>query len=188
MLYLDVMRWTYPVRVPRPIADLFVPRLPFLGTLYSRLGVVSGARANVKRLLDAGELLMMFPEGTVGISKRLDERYQLKEWRVGHVELAIRQRAPIVPVAIIGAEEQWRQIAKLALHPFGAPFVPIPLLPFPLPVRYHIHYGPPIALHERYSRESADDPRVLEAAAAEVKAAVGALIEEGLKARQGVFA
>jgi len=187
MLYLDVLRWTHPPRVPRPIADLFVPRLPLLGTMYSRAGVVSGVRANVKRLLAAGELVMVFPEGTVGIAKPAHERYQLQSWRVGHVELALRERAPIVPVAIVGAEEQWRQIGKLPLHPFGAPFLPLPFPPFPLPVRYDIHYGAPIALHERYAPEDADDPRVLDAAAAEVKEAVRALIAAGVAERKGVF-
>jgi 1-acyl-sn-glycerol-3-phosphate acyltransferase len=92
-----------------------------------------------------------------------------------------------VPVAIIGAEEQWPLLARLdRLHPFGAPFLPVPATPFPLPVRYHIHYGPPLVLHEEGG--DPDDPAVVAAAAARVRSAVEALIERGLRERKGVFA
>ncbi len=188
MVYADVLRHTQPPRVPRPIADLFVARLPFVGTTFARSGVTSGARANVKRLLAQGQLLLIFPEGTPGIGKGLSRRYQLQDWRVGHAELALRYRAPVVPVAIIGAEEQWPQLARLdRLHPFGAPFLPLPLTPLPLPVRNHIHYGPPLRLHELFAPEQADDPVTVERAAALVKAEVERLIAEGLAARRGLF-
>jgi 1-acyl-sn-glycerol-3-phosphate acyltransferase len=188
MLYADVIQNTDPPRVPRPLADLFVPRLPFISTMFARAGVIGGARANAHRLLDDGELLMVFPEGVPGIAKPFRERYHLKEWRVGHAELAIRHRAPVVPVAIIGAEEQWPQIARITrFHPLGVPHLPIPLTPLPLPVHYHIHYGAPIFLHETWPPEQADDPVALADAAARVKAAVVGLIATGLAGRAGIF-
>jgi 1-acyl-sn-glycerol-3-phosphate acyltransferase len=187
MLYLDVLRHTDPPRVPRAVADLFVARLPFLGTAFARLGVVGGARANVHHLLAAGELLEVFPEGTKGIGKPFRDRYQLTTWRVGHAELALRHQAPVIPVAIIGAEEQWLQVARLPLHPFGAPFLPVPLNLLPFPVNYHIHYGPPLALHQRWPAEAADDPDIVAEAAHEVRDAVADLVAEGLAARRGVF-
>src|SRR5690606_28426001 len=133
-----------------------------------------------------GELLLIFPEGVPGIGKPFHERYQLQEWRVGHAELAIRHRAPVVPVAIVGPEEQMPRIARLRRlgRLFGAPYVPLTLTPFPLPVRYHILYGAPIALHERYAPADADDPESLRAAANEVRDAVAALLAEGLRARR----
>jgi 1-acyl-sn-glycerol-3-phosphate acyltransferase len=182
VLWLDVFRHTG--RVARLIADRFVPILPFVGTLFARLGVVSGTRGNVRRLLEQGELLAIFPEGTTGVAKPFRERYHLQDWRVGHAELAIRHRAPVVPVAILGAEESWPMLAKLdRLHPFGAPYLPIPASPLPLPVRYHIHYGAPIALHDGLPPEAADDPAQVAAAARRVRAAVAALIGEGLARR-----
>ena len=188
MLYVDVIEHTDPHRVPRPVADMFVPRIPFMSTMLARAGVTGGARPNVHRLLDDGELLMMFPEGTRGIGKPWRERYRLEEWRVGHVELAIRHRAPIVPAAIVGAEEQWPQIARFTgIRLFGAPWLPIPLTPVPLPVHYHIYYGQPIALHETWPPECADDPTAVHEAAALVKAAVTQLIGTGLRERRGVF-
>jgi 1-acyl-sn-glycerol-3-phosphate acyltransferase len=187
MLYADVLAHTDPPRVARPVADHFVPALPFIGTFFARVGVVNGTRANVARLLEQEELVMIFPEGTPGIAKPRSERYRLQAWRVGHAELALRHKAPVVPVAIIGAEEQWPVAARLDwLHPFGAPFLPVPATPVPLPVHYHIHYGRPLALHE----DGGDplDPDVVAAAAERVRAAVAALLAEGLRARRGVFA
>ncbi len=144
MLWSDVVRNAH--RVPRAIADHFVPTLPWVGVLFARGGMVGGSRGNARALLRAGEMLMIFPEGTPGIGKNFSERYQLQKWRVGHAELAIRHRAPVVPVAIVGAEEQMPQLAKIP--GFGAvPYLPIPLTPMPMPVRYRILYGEPVPTH-----------------------------------------
>ena len=153
LIVLDVLRRTDPPRVPRPIGDVFIPLLPGLGSLFARVGMVGGARNNFRHLLEVGELPLVFPEGVPGISKGFRRRYELQEWRVGHVELAIRHRVPIVPIAVVGAEEAWPLIGRIdSFHWFGAPFLPIPLVPLPLPVRCHVHYGEPIALHEQSRR------------------------------------
>ncbi len=188
MLWADVVRNATPPRVPRPVADHFVPMLPFLGSLFARGGMVGGSRGNVRQLLQAGNLLMIFPEGVPGVGKLFKERYQLQFWRVGHAELAIRYRTPVVPVAIIGAEEQMPQLGKIErLSVFGIPYLPITPTPLPLPVRYHIHYGTPIPLQRQYRLEDADDPDAVAEAAGRVKAAVKELIEQGLAQREGVF-
>ncbi len=189
MIWLDVLRNTQPPRVPRPIADHFVPSLPYLGTLFSRGGLVGGSRGNARSLLDAGEILMIFPEGVPGIVKPFSEAYKLQEFREGHAELAIRHGAPIVPVGVVGGEEQMpalftsKRLGKLV----GVPVLPIPLIPVPLPVRYHLLYGPPIPVHKDYSRAQADDPAIVKEAAERVKQAVDALIQKGLQAREGIF-
>ena len=188
MLWTDVVRNTDPPRVPRAVADYFVPMLPVIGTLFARSGTVAGSRGNVRQLLNAGNLMMIFPEGVPGIGKNFRDRYRLRRFREGHAELAIRHRVPVVPVAIIGAEEQMPQIARIeGVSLFGIPYLPITLTPFPLPVHYHIHYGEPISLHEDYRRPQADDPEVVAEAAARVQAAVQDLIDEGLAQREGVF-
>jgi 1-acyl-sn-glycerol-3-phosphate acyltransferase len=187
MLYADVVQNTFPPRVPRMVMDVFVPKLPFFSSLFARTGAVGGARGTVQRLLVDGELLGIFPEGTPGISKPFRDRYRLTPFRVGHAELAIRHRTPVIPTAIIGAEEQFVQLARLDLHPFGAPFLPVSASPVPLPVRYRIHYGTPIHLHERNGPEAADDPAVCRAAADEVQAAVQALVDHGVREREAVF-
>jgi 1-acyl-sn-glycerol-3-phosphate acyltransferase len=188
MLYTDLVRRLDPPRVPRVVADVFVPRMPFVFLLFSRAGAIAGDRPTLHRLLEDGELLVVFPEGTPGIGKPFSERYHLRPFRVGHAELALRHRAPIVPVAIIGAEEQWPQIAHIeGLHPFGAPYLPIPATLLPLPVKYHLWYGEPIALHERWDPHDADDPHVAESAAQIVQSAVQSLIDRGLRERKGIF-
>jgi 1-acyl-sn-glycerol-3-phosphate acyltransferase len=94
-----------------------------------------------------------------------------------------------VPVAVIGAEEQWPLVGRIeALGPLlGVPYVPIPLTPFPLPVHYHLHYGEPLVLHEGLRPEDADDPVVVKRAARRVRDAVQALIDRGLRQREGLF-
>ncbi|HEY8431056.1 MAG TPA: lysophospholipid acyltransferase family protein [Sandaracinaceae bacterium] len=188
MLYLDLVRRLDPPRVPRIVADLFVPRLPFVFTFMNRIGVVGGDRRTMHHLLESGELVVVFPEGTPGIGKPFSERYRLRPFRVGHAELALRHRAPVVPVGIVGAEEQWPQLGRIErFHLFGAPYLPVPATPFPLPVRYHVWYGEPLLLHERFSPADADDPDVAEEAASVVQTAVQLLVERGLEERKGVF-
>lgn len=188
MLALDVLYRSQPLRIPRPVIDRFVPMLPFVSTAMARAGAVSGTRANAARLLGRGELLVVWPEGTSGVAKSFRQRYRLQEWRVGHAELAIRHGAPIVPVAIIGAEESWPVLTRLrGLRLFGAPYLPIPAAPFPLPAHYQIHYGEPIALHRDYGPGAADDPLALAEAAARTRSAVQSLVHHGLSRRRGVF-
>jgi 1-acyl-sn-glycerol-3-phosphate acyltransferase len=187
MLWTDVLRHTNPPRVPRAVADYFVPSLPFVSTLFARCGVVGGSRGNTSALLEGGELLMIFPEGVPGIGKPFSKRYQLQDWRQGHCELAIRHRAPVVPVGIVGAEEQMPQLFRIPL-PGPMPYLPIPATLVPLPVRYHIHYGAPIRLDLEHEPEEADDPEVVRRAALRVKAAVQDLIDRGRRERKGVFA
>jgi 1-acyl-sn-glycerol-3-phosphate acyltransferase len=183
MLWLDVLRQTG--RALRVVADWFVPILPFVGTWMARAGTVSGSRANVRHLLARGELVAIFPEGVTGMAKPRRERYRLQQWRVGHAELAIRHQAPVIPLAIIGAEESWPAATRLRrVRLFGAPYLPLPASPLPLPVRYHLHYGSPI----RFDHEpaAADDPERVAGAADQVRAAVERLVGIGLAARRGL--
>lgn len=188
MIWSDVVRHTDPPRVPRPVADHFVPMIPVVGTIFARAGMVGGSRGNAHTLLDRGELLLIHPEGVPGISKPFRQRYQLQDWRVGHVELAIRAQAPIVPVAVVGAEEQMPQIGRIPISVLAMPFIPLTLTPLPMPVHYHIHYGAPIRVEQRFRPDQADDPGVVRSVAAEVKAAVQALLDHGVKTRPGIFA
>lgn len=187
MLHADILRRSSPPRLPRTVMDRFVPLLPFYGTLVSRGGGINGTRRNCEHVLEEGHLLVVFPEGTEGIGKPFAERYRLREWRVGHVELAMRARAPVIPTAIVGAEEQMPTLFKIErFHAFGAPYLPVPLTPIPLPVRYHVRYGPPMWLHQDYDGDPRD-PEILADAAGRVKARVQALIDEALAERRGIF-
>jgi 1-acyl-sn-glycerol-3-phosphate acyltransferase len=186
LLCLDVLRQSDPPRIPRAVADHFVPRLPLVSTLFARLGVVSGTRANVNRLLERGELVAIWPEGVAGTGKAFRDRYAIQTWRVGFAELALRYGAAVVPVAIVGAEESWPILGKLpGVHAFGAPYLPIPASPIPLPVRYHLRYGAPIQVHRDPDR--ANDPDAVAGVASLVRITLEALIADALAARRGVF-
>jgi 1-acyl-sn-glycerol-3-phosphate acyltransferase len=186
MLWMDVLVHENG-RLLRPIGDHFISGLPFVGSALARMGVVAGSRANVSYLLRQNELVLIFPEGVSGIGKPFRDRYRIQTWSVGHAELAIRHRVPIVPVAVIGAEEQMPEIARLPVRVLGLPYVPLALTPFPLPVHYHVLYGEPLRPADRYDPKEADDPDVLERVASESRRAVESLIARGLDARAGVF-
>jgi 1-acyl-sn-glycerol-3-phosphate acyltransferase len=186
MLCIDVARNTEPPRLLRPVADRFVARLPWAATIMARCGAIGGALSDVRYLLEHGELCLIFPEGLSAIGKPSTARYRLQPFHVGFAELALRHRVPIVPVAIIGPEEQWPVLAQLPMvHPYGLPYVPIVGTPLPLPVRYHVHYGSPLALDA-----PEDEPvtqRAIEAASTRAREALQALIERGVRERKGVF-
>lgn len=187
MVWSDLVRNGPAGRVPRPVVDHFVKLMPLVNLVFTRGGGFGGSRGNFHALLDAGDMVLVFPEGTPGISKPFSRRYQLEPFRQGHAELAIRHQAPIVPLCVIGAEEQLPQIGQIPLRVMGMPYLPIPGTPFPLPVRFHIWYGAPIDVPGRFKQELANDPATVAALAAEVQARVAELIEHGLAQREGIF-
>jgi 1-acyl-sn-glycerol-3-phosphate acyltransferase len=186
LLCVDVLHRIDPPRIPRAVSDHFVPRLPLVSTLFARLGVVSGTRTNVRHLLERGELIAIWPEGVTGPAKAFRDRYRIQSWRVGFAELAIRFRAVVVPVAIIGAEESWPLLGKLrGLRAFGAPYLPIPATPVPFPAHVHLRYGAPIDFS--HDPAEANDPDIVAGAAGTVRTALEQLIGDALCARRGVF-
>ncbi len=188
MLACDVGMKTSPPRPLRVAVDHFVPRLPLVSVFYWRVGAIGGSRENVRHLLERGELIGLFPEGVPGIGKRFSERYQIRTWREGHAELAIRHRVPVIPTAVIGAEEQMPQLARIPLpKQTGVPYFPLTLTPFPLPVKYHIYYGEPIDLFSDTEPNDARNPELVHERAERVREAVQALIARGLEERRGVF-
>lgn len=112
------------------LADFWFRTLPVAGTLWSRAGGVSAHPDNAHRLLhDEGQLALVFPEGTKGTSKLYRDRYQLRRFgRGGFVETAMRAGVPIVPIAVVGAEEAMPVLARLpGAHRLGLPYLPLTL-------------------------------------------------------------
>lgn len=187
MICYDVFNRTEPPRMPRAVIDYFVPQLPFVGSFLNRVGAVNGALANVRRLLETDQLCLIFPEGIKAIGKPFRQRYTLTQWRVGHAELALRYGVPIIPIAVIGSEEQWLQLGRFErFHAFEIPYLPVVATPIPLPVHYHIHYGEPIRF-EGHEGHAAPSTEQIEQAAATTRRALTALLEQGLAARKSVF-
>lgn len=186
MLCVDVARRSEPPRLLRPVTDRFVARLPWAATIMARCGAIGGALSDVRYLLEHGELCLIFPEGLSAIGKPRTARYRLQPFHAGFAELALRHRVPVVPVAIIGPEEQWPVLAQLPMvHPYGLPYVPIVATPLPLPVRYHVHYGAPLTLHA--PEDGPITQRAIEVASARARDALQALVERGVRERAGTF-
>lgn len=150
-------------------ADL-VFDLPMFGQAARKAGHTMACTADAHRLLAAGELTAVFPEGYKGLGKHFKDRYKLQRFgRGGFVSAALRTKAPIVPCSIVGSEEIYPMVAdvKLLARLFGLPYFPItPLFPLagaaglvPLPSKWHIQFGEPIQTAD-YDESAADDPMI----------------------------
>jgi 1-acyl-sn-glycerol-3-phosphate acyltransferase len=187
MSILDILLHTDPPRLARAIVDRWAGELPFVNVFYARVGQVIGTRENFADLLDDDQLVLVFPEGIDGIRKTVTHRYRLQSFHVGFVEQALRAGAPIVPMAIVGSDDQTPILYDLKplAKALGLPVAPItptfpwlgPLGLLPYPVRYKIVYGEPLAYHERFGAEGADDARLVQYLARQVRRAVQQLID-----------
>lgn len=172
-------------RVVRAMIERWVPTLPFISYLFLRFGQIVGDPDTCKRLLEADEAVLVFPEGARGINKMWTERYNLKPFSRGFMRLALATDAPIVPIAVIGAEEQ--ALALLNIKPLAKllnmPAVPVTptLLPLPLPTKYRIYFGKPL----RFRGDPDDDDETIDRKVKQVVTKVQRLIREGLRAREG---
>ncbi len=113
MITTSLMLDANPPRLARSMMDRWVPTLPFVSTFYARNGVVLGSPENALRLLRRGEALLVFPEGMAGITKTVDCAYQLQDFGLGFMRLALATGAPVVPVSVIGSEEQYPTLYSL---------------------------------------------------------------------------
>ena len=111
------------------LAEYIFREVPVVGTLWSRVGGVTAQPDNAYRLLrEQGQLVLVFPEGTKGTSKSYSERYRLRRFgRGGFVEIAMRAGVPIVPIAVVGAEESMPIVFKIPqlAKVLGVPYVPV---------------------------------------------------------------
>jgi 1-acyl-sn-glycerol-3-phosphate acyltransferase len=148
-------------------ADLLF-ELPLLGELARKSGATLACHEDVEALLAAGELVGVWPEGYKGSGKKWQDRYKLQRFgRGGFVSTAVRAQVPIVPCAIVGAEEIYPLIADVPAlaRLLRLPYFPItPTFPWlgllgliPLPSKWLIEFGEPIRT-DRYAPDDADDP------------------------------
>jgi 1-acyl-sn-glycerol-3-phosphate acyltransferase len=178
-----------PPRVIRAMVEKFVPTLPFFSYLFARWGQITGTPENCVRLLEDEESILVFPEGAKGISKPFNKRYQLQEFGLGFMRLALQTGTPIVPIAVVGAEEQlpainFSPLAKLIGAP-AFPLLPIPpFLPiFPFPTKYHLYFGEA----QRFEGDPDDDDEVIVEKVKAVRNQIQSMIQVGLKERKHIF-
>ncbi len=154
----------------RLLAADMVFDMPMVGQAARKAGHTVACTDDAHRLLAAGELTAVFPEGYKGLGKNFKDRYKLQRFgRGGFVSAALHTKAPIVPCSIVGSEEIYPMVAdvKLLARILGLPYFPItPLFPLagplgvvPLPSKWHIQFGEPIDTSD-YDESAADDPMV----------------------------
>lgn len=176
-------------RLVRSMVEHFVPSVPFASYLFARWGQIIGTPENCLRLLEQDEAVLVFPEGSRGISKPFSRRYQLQQFGLGFMRLALETSTPIVPVAVIGAEEQAPAInLKPLARLFGAPAFPVvPYPPFvplvPLPVKYRLHFGEAMT----FTGDPDDDDDVIGERVTAVKRRLESMLHLGLQERKHVF-
>ena len=174
-----------PPRVVRGMGEYWLSRLPWLNILMVRFGSVVGTPKNCVDLLEHGEAVLAFPEGVRGMNKAFSERYQLQDFGLGFLRLALQTGTPIIPVATVGSEEQAPSLGNFSsmARLLGMPAFPLVLTPLPLPVRYHVEFGEPLVFEGRPD----DEDHVIEEKVDVVKARLREMIREGRERRTGIF-
>ena len=176
----------------RPMIERFMMKLPFIGRWSLEAGAVLGDRQNCHTLLERGESVLVFPEGVSGVSKSTKDFYKLQKFTRGFIRLAITSKTPIVPVAVVGAEEFYPYVyqAKTIARFFKLPALPItptfpwfgPLGAIPLPSPIDIYIGKPFFLPENLSPDAPD--YVLDEHISDIQSTIQEMIEEGLKKKR----
>jgi 1-acyl-sn-glycerol-3-phosphate acyltransferase len=192
------MRHAHPVaRELRWLAEDFVYYLPFVGAFMSRVGGVRACPENAERLLGKESLVAVFPEGVKGIGKLYRDRYQLQRFgRGGFIRLCLRTGTPLVPCAVIGAEEASPMLHRdeLVSKLLGLPYLPVtptfpllgPLGLLPAPTKWRIRFGEMVRFDE-YGPDAAEDPVLVGRLADRVRAGIQEMLDSGLAERKSVW-
>ncbi len=187
---------SHPRHVRALVASQFMG-MPVMSWFLRRTGQAVGHPDDTRRLLERDELVLVFPEGTRGTGKSFRDRYRLRRFgRGGFVATAIRARAPIIPVSVVGSEEIYPMVGDLrpVARLLGLPYFPVtpfwpwlgPLGMIPLPSKWRIQFHAPIDVSDLSLRE-ADDQHLVMALADEVRDTIQRGIYDNLKRRRGVF-
>ena len=189
-------------RRPRPLYMLgehWFKGYPGVGMLANKIGLVAAHPANAQRLLhDEGRLALVFPEGQKGTRKLYWQRYRLRRFgRGGFVKTALRARVPIVPVAVIGAEEAMpifahvralQRLTGLIYFPVNHAFPHFGLAAglMYLPAKFKIRFLEPISL-DRYGPGDADDVALVQTIADGVRTRIQREVDRLVASRTSVW-
>jgi 1-acyl-sn-glycerol-3-phosphate acyltransferase len=178
-------------RVVRFLYDRFVANVALVDAFYRKVGGAIASRDNAEMLLRAGEAVLLFPEGVPGVAKTFTDRYRLRQFSPGFARMAMKCDAPVVPVAVVGAEEIYPMIGRAEGlgKKLGMPYVPItpffpllgPLGALPLPTKWFIRFGKPIRI------TAPEDEARARAAADDVRRRLQAMVTRLKRRRQSIF-
>ena len=177
-------------------ADWF-PTLPFLAPLLDKMGQALASVDNGTRLLQQEELVAVYPEGYKGVGKLFKDRYQLARFgRGGFVKMALNTQAPLIPTAVVGAEETYISLAKsdLMARATGFPYFPLsPTWPWlgllglvPLPTKWSIGFGEPIPM-DQYGPDAAENLVLVSQLTDQVRNIIQEMLYDRLAQRRSVF-
>jgi 1-acyl-sn-glycerol-3-phosphate acyltransferase len=184
-------------RLVRSLYGDWLPTLPFVSSIFVKLGQVLANEENGVRLLEQDQLVAVFPEGYKGIGKLFKDRYRLARFgRGGFIRMALKAGSPVIPVSVVGAEETYISLAKsdTIARMIHFPYFPIsPTFPWfgllgfiPLPTKWYIDFGEPIHLGEG-GAEAARDITLVSQLTDQVRNSVQQLIYTRLAQRRSIF-
>jgi 1-acyl-sn-glycerol-3-phosphate acyltransferase len=183
-------------RYPRFLIHPGLLKFPFLTNFMTKLGGIVASQPNADRILGDDELLGIFPEGIQGAFTHYREAYQLQEFgRDAFVKIALRNRAPIVPFVTVGSAEifpilgsiksrSWTRYTECPSLPLTPTF---PLLPVPLPSKWHTKFLPPIHIEDEYPPEAERNPSIVKAISLDVRNRMQTAVNEMLVRRRSIF-
>jgi 1-acyl-sn-glycerol-3-phosphate acyltransferase len=187
---------------PRPVhltMEHFFKGYPLFSMLLPKVGGVPAHPANVHRLLfDEEQLVLVFPEGRKGSEKLYKDRYRLRRFgRGGFVAAAMRARRPIVPIAVVGAEEAAPIFAHLTVLQRLTGFLYFPLTPtFPhggllgmfgyLPAKFRIRFLEPISTTQ-WGEEPWRDTALVQTVAEEIRSLIQDQLYRMLAKRRSIW-
>ncbi|HJZ68432.1 MAG TPA: lysophospholipid acyltransferase family protein, partial [Blastocatellia bacterium] len=183
-------------RYPRFLIHPGLVKFPFLFNFIRRLGGVIACRENADYLLDRDEVVGMFPEGVQGAFSLYRDAYRLGKFaRDEFVKMAIRNRTPIVPFVTVGSAEVfpilkkiewkwWKRRTEWPCFPITPTF---PLVPLPLPSKWHTQFLPPIHIEDKYPPEAARNAAIVRAISQEVRDQLQDAMNRMLARRKSVF-
>ncbi len=184
-------------RLFRGLYASWFPTLPFVSSLLERMGQVMADVDNGVRLLENDELVGVFPEGYKGVGKLFKDRYKLARFgRGGFVKMALQTGAPMIPTAVVGAEETYVAVHKsdTLARLTGFPYFPISLrFPWlgifgviPFPTKWYIDFGSPIPTAD-YGPEAANNLNLVSQLSNQTRNVVQQMINDRLAQRRSVF-
>lgn len=184
-------------RLVRNLYANWFPTLPFLAPFLEKMGQSLASVDNGSRLLDQEELVAVYPEGYKGVGKLYKERYRLARFgRGGFVKMALNGQAPIIPTAVVGAEETYISLHKspALARLSGFPYFPIsPTWPWlgllglvPLPTKWYIDFGSPIPV-DQYGPDAAENLVLVSQLTDQVRNIIQEMLYERLAQRRSVF-
>jgi 1-acyl-sn-glycerol-3-phosphate acyltransferase len=183
-------------RFPRFLIHPGLLKFPFLANFMTKLGGVIACQESADHVLECDELLGVFPEGIQGAFTPYRNAYQLQGFgRNAFVKMALLHRAPIIPFVTVGSAEIFPILGKIESRFWQRyaewPFIPLtptfPILPIPLPAKWHTMFLSPLHVERTYPPEAAHDRGVVKAISLEVRKRMQQAIDEMLAQRRSIF-